>query len=241
VLAVSLMGAAAAVVFAAPAPASAASSKHALTVDTAKVSKIGTVLTTSSGRTLYHYTSDPMGQATCTGACAKVWPQILLPKGDTKIKAPKGIKGLDAIHVAGGRLQLAINGEALYRFSGDSRKGQAKGQGVEGTWFAVLKSGASSAPSTAAAQQTGTTTSTTATKSTSAQTPATKSTSTSTTAKSGVTSTTTAKSPSSPAPTTPAPTTPAPTTPTPTTQPPTPTTTPTTTAPTPPPSGGYGY
>ena len=45
-----------------------------------------------------------------------MWPQILLPKGDTKIKAPKGVKGLGTIHVAGGRLQLAINGEALYRF-----------------------------------------------------------------------------------------------------------------------------
>ena len=36
---------------------------------------------------------------------------------------------------------MTFDGVALYRFTGDTKAGQAKGQGVESKWFAVLKSG----------------------------------------------------------------------------------------------------
>jgi predicted lipoprotein with Yx(FWY)xxD motif len=117
-----------------------ASTSRTVTVGTAQVPKVGRVLTTSSGRTLYRFASDPKGMSTCTGECAKVWPPLLLPKGD-HLKGPHGLRGLSTIHVANGRLQVALDGVALYRFTGDSKSGQAKGQGVEGAWFAVLKSG----------------------------------------------------------------------------------------------------
>ena len=66
-------------------PASAKSSLlgKTLTIRTAHVASLGTVLASASGQTLYHYTSDPVGKVTCTGACAKVWPPLLLPKGVT--------------------------------------------------------------------------------------------------------------------------------------------------------------
>jgi predicted lipoprotein with Yx(FWY)xxD motif len=117
-----------------------ASTSHIVTVESAQVPKVGLVLTTSTGRTLYRFTSDPKGMSTCTGECAKVWPPLLLPKGD-HLKGAHGLKGLSTIHVAHGRLQVAFDGVALYRFMGDTKSGQAKGQGVEGAWFAVLKSG----------------------------------------------------------------------------------------------------
>jgi predicted lipoprotein with Yx(FWY)xxD motif len=117
-----------------------ASTSRTVTVEAAQVPKVGLVLTTSSGRTLYRFTSDPKGMSTCTGECAKVWPPLLLPKGD-HLKGPHGLKGLSTIHVAHGRQQVAFDGVALYRFTGDTKAGQAKGQGVEGSWFAVLKSG----------------------------------------------------------------------------------------------------
>jgi predicted lipoprotein with Yx(FWY)xxD motif len=193
------------------ATAGAASSPHTVTISTGKVANVGTVLTTSSGLTLYRFTSDPSGQATCTGACAKVWPPMLLPKGD-HLKGPRGVRGLATFHVGHGRSQVSFHGAALYRFSGDTKKGQAKGQGVEGTWFAALKNGVApvavttttAAPATATAPATVTPTTARATKSTTTPTPTTK----------------------PPAPTT-----------TPTTQaPPSTTTTPTTA-----PQGGYGY
>jgi hypothetical protein len=39
-----------------------------------------------------------------------------------------------------GRLQVALRGRPLYRFSGDHAKGEANGEGIEsfgGTWHAV--------------------------------------------------------------------------------------------------------
>jgi hypothetical protein len=60
---------------------------------------------------------------------------------------PKGVKGFSLIKV-GSHWQVAFHHVALYRFTGDKKKGQAKGQAFENAWFAVLKSGvpAASAP-----------------------------------------------------------------------------------------------
>jgi predicted lipoprotein with Yx(FWY)xxD motif len=219
---------------AAPASARGSStrSSHSLTVGTAKVSKIGTVLTTSSGLTLYRFTADPAGKATCTGVCAKVWPPLMLPKGD-HLKGPHGVKGLSTIRVGHGHEQVAFHHEALYRFAGDKKKGQAKGQGVEGMWFAVLSNGHSSDVTHAASPNI----------------PATPGSTTPSSTTPGQTSTPNTAPNTTPTPT--SPTTPV-TQPTPVTTPTTPTTQPaptttTTTAPPPStttttqPSGGYGY
>jgi predicted lipoprotein with Yx(FWY)xxD motif len=117
-----------------------ASTSHTITIKTAQVPKVGLVLTTTAGLTLYHWTSDPTGTSTCTGACAQVWLPLLLPKGD-HLQGPRGVKGLSTIHLAHGRRQVAFHGAALYHYTGDTKLGEAKGQGIEGMWFAVLKSG----------------------------------------------------------------------------------------------------
>jgi predicted lipoprotein with Yx(FWY)xxD motif len=223
-----------------PPPASAKG--VALVLKTEHVGKVGTVLATGTGLTLYRYTVDPTGKATCTGACAKVWPPLLLPKGVTHIKAPHGVKGLTAVRVHGGRLQVFFHNHALYSFASDTKKGEATGQGVENDWFAVLSNGKSSAPNAAPTPTstgatgtgTGSGTSTGSNTGTTAPPPT-------TTAPTGGGSTSTpptappvTKSPPATAPPTTAPpvTTPPPTT-TPTTSPPT-----TTTAP---PTGGVGF
>jgi predicted lipoprotein with Yx(FWY)xxD motif len=204
-----------------------------LTISTVRIPKIGTVLADNSGHTLYHFTSDPSGKATCTGACAKVWPPLLLPKGD-HTHGPRGLKDFSTIALAHGQKQVSFHGEALYRFAGDKKKGQAGGQGVEGTWFAVLAS--NTIPSTTPLPApTSTTTSSTAASSTASTAAPTKTKSTS-----APKSTTPGSTSGTPAPTSPPSTSPPTTTP-PTTTPPT-TTPPTTTPPTTtPPSGGYGY
>jgi len=199
-------------------------------VSTARVASIGTVLTTSSGRTLYRFTRDHAGHATCTGGCAAVWPPLLVPKGE-RVVGPKGVKGLRVFHGAHGHLQLEFRGSPLYRFSGDARQGQAKGQGVEGTWFAVL----------ARPGVTSTSTSTSSVPSTAPSTAPTGG---------GAVPLPTPTTPPAAGSTVPlpAPTTPAPSPPT-TIAPPAPTTTTTTEAPAPttttttvgPPGGGYGY
>jgi predicted lipoprotein with Yx(FWY)xxD motif len=216
-----------------PASAKGTASSKSLVIKTQHVASIGTVLTSSSGRTLYLYTLDPAGKVACTGACAKAWPPLLLPKGVTRIKAPHGVKGLSVVHVAAGRLQVFFHHAALYSFVSDTKKGQASGQGVENDWYAVLSNGKSSAPAAAStAPSTGA--------------PATTPTTSSGSSGTGSTSPSTTPSTSppvskSPVVTVPAPS--APTTTTPTTRPATTTTTsrPATTTTTAPPAGGAGF
>ena len=220
--------------FSVSASAMSASSGKSLVVKTEHVPKVGSVLATSSGLTLYRYTVDPAGKATCTGVCAKVWPPLLLPKGVARIKAPHGVKGLSAIRVAGGRLQVFFHREALYAFASDTKKGQATGQGVEGTWFAVLSDDKSSAPTSA------TTTTSPGAAATTATVPPTTTSVPSNTAPTPKTSNAPSVTPATtpkPAVTTPAVTTPPVTMPPVTTPPQTTTTQPPTTTPT----TGYGY
>ncbi len=208
------------------------SSAHtqAIHLSTAKVPHVGTVLTTGAGLTLYRFTANPAGMSTCTGSCAKIWPPLLAAKGD-HVSGPRGVKGLSLIDVGGGHWQVAFHDVALYRFEGDAKKGQAKGQGIAHEWFAVLKSGipAGTASGTAAAGtgagSTPTTPTTAAAGSTTTQAPP-AATSPPAPAQTPVT-----QAPA-PAPTTTPTTTSPPTTTTPTTQPPSTTTTM---------GGGYGY
>jgi predicted lipoprotein with Yx(FWY)xxD motif len=135
-----------------------ATSSHAKTikVSTAKVPNVGVVLTTASGLTLYRFTQDASGTSSCTGMCATIWPPLLASKG-AHVSGPRGVKGLTVMNVGNGHWQVAFHNVALYRFSGDKKKGQAHGQSVLGKWFAVLKSGIPAAAATGAAQSTPTT------------------------------------------------------------------------------------
>jgi predicted lipoprotein with Yx(FWY)xxD motif len=219
--------------FASSVPASANSPGKAVTIKAVVVPKLGKVLATNAGLTLYRFSVDPAGHATCTAACAKIWPPLLLPKGVSHIKAPHGVKGLSLVRVKGGRLQVFFHHQALYTFISD-RKGQATGQGVENDWFAVLSNGKSSAliSSTATSPTSSTTPpATTATPGTTAPKSTTPSSASTSNSSTGTTMPPVTQS-----------TTPPVTQPTspPTTQPPSTTTTqpPTTTTTT---TGGYGY
>ena len=91
------------------------------------------VLTTPSGRTLYYFTPDTAAKVTCSGACAKVWPPLVLGSG--RPSAPSGLAGtLGTVQGANG-LQVTYNGHPLYAFSGDKKPGQANGEGLQGKWY----------------------------------------------------------------------------------------------------------
>jgi predicted lipoprotein with Yx(FWY)xxD motif len=100
-------------------------------IASAKKAKVGTVIVDAQGRTLYRFTAEGQGLPVCTGACLSTWPPAIAP----------GTSGLPA-HVAtvrrgDGKLQLTYDGHPLYRYSGDTSKADAKGEGVGGQWFAV--------------------------------------------------------------------------------------------------------
>jgi predicted lipoprotein with Yx(FWY)xxD motif len=116
------------------APASAV-----LTVSTMPNGSLGTVLVDQSGQVLYRYTPDGTGKTTCTGVCATAWPPLTVPTASVHLTGKGGVSTSDlgTITRPGGVLQVTFKGMPLYRFAGDTQPGQAKGQGVEGTWFVV--------------------------------------------------------------------------------------------------------
>jgi predicted lipoprotein with Yx(FWY)xxD motif len=112
------------------------------TVKTAKNTDLGTVLVNSTGRTLYHFTSDTRTKASCTASCLAQWPPLLIAAGAKPVAGP-GISAakLGTLKRADGGLQVTYNGMTLYRYAGDSKAGQANGEAVSDKWYAVSSAG----------------------------------------------------------------------------------------------------
>jgi len=125
--------------------------------------KLGKVLATSSGRTLYLFMADKNGKSVCYGKCATFWPP-LMKKG--KVSAAAGVKAnlLGTTKRKNGKAQVTYKGHPLYLFKLDKSSGQIAGQGQNffgGKWFIVSSVG--KAIKAAPPAGGGTTTSTTTT------------------------------------------------------------------------------
>ena len=101
-----------------------------------------TLLVDQGGMTLYHFTRERTRRLLCVGGCASVWPPLLVSQGLRPL-AGLGINPLKlgTIRRPDGKLQVTYAGFALYRFSGDAKPGDTKGQGFGKVWFAVRPSG----------------------------------------------------------------------------------------------------
>jgi predicted lipoprotein with Yx(FWY)xxD motif len=125
--------------------------------------KIGNVLATSSGRTLYLFMKDRHGKSACYGQCATYWPP-LMKKG--ALRAGTGVKAklLGTTKRKNGKAQVTYKGHPLYLFKLDHAAGQIAGQRQNffgGKWYALSASGAANTKAPPAGG--GTTTSTTST------------------------------------------------------------------------------
>jgi predicted lipoprotein with Yx(FWY)xxD motif len=94
-----------------------------------------TVLTNTKGFTLYTLSGEKNGKFICTGSCTRTWPPLLVAAGAT----PKGPVTLGTIKRPEGKTQVTFKGAPVYTFSGDSKKGEANGDGIKdvGVWHAV--------------------------------------------------------------------------------------------------------
>lgn len=94
-----------------------------------------TVLTNIKGHTLYTLSGEKNGKFICTGSCTNTWPPLLVAAGTT----PKGPVKLGTIKRPEGKIQVTFRGAPVYTFAGDSRKGEANGEGIKdvGVWHAV--------------------------------------------------------------------------------------------------------
>lgn len=116
------------------APASARTSKL-VAKEVASASLGKTVLANLKGHTLYSLSAEKNGRFICTRSCLADWHPLLVPAG-TK---PTGPVRLGTIKRPEGKTQVTFKGKPLYAFAGDSKPGQANGEGFKdvGTWHAA--------------------------------------------------------------------------------------------------------
>ncbi|MDI3389203.1 SCO0930 family lipoprotein [Streptomyces sp. B-S-A8] len=106
-----------------------------------KSKKFGEVLTDSAGFTLYRFDRDTAkpSKSACAGECAETWPVVAAD-------GAKAAPGVDPALVGSvtredGTEQLTVAGWPMYRYAADEKPGDAKGQGVGGTWHAAAPDG----------------------------------------------------------------------------------------------------
>jgi predicted lipoprotein with Yx(FWY)xxD motif len=107
--------------------------------------KLGKILVTSSGYTLYAFSKDSRGKDACAKikGCLEAWPA---KEAQGKPSAGPGVHAslLSTVKLPTGATQVAYAGHPLYIYAGDSGPGQTSYVGVKqfgGTWDAVNAAG----------------------------------------------------------------------------------------------------
>ncbi|MEV1286413.1 hypothetical protein [Micromonospora sp. NPDC049679] len=105
------------------------------------VARMGKVVTDGEGWTLYRFDKDTNKPpaTNCAGECAKIWPPALTD-GNPALSGIASDK-VGTVNRQDGTKQLTLDGWPVYRYAGDEKPGQWKGQGVGGTWFVVAPDG----------------------------------------------------------------------------------------------------
>jgi predicted lipoprotein with Yx(FWY)xxD motif len=109
------------------------------TVKVTKNAKLGPLLVTSNGHTLYLFLKDRGGKSACYGACTTFWPPLLT---SSKAAAGAGSKAslLGTTRRKDGTLQVTYDHHPLYLFKLDTKPGMTQGEGLiefGAKWYAV--------------------------------------------------------------------------------------------------------
>jgi predicted lipoprotein with Yx(FWY)xxD motif len=113
------------------------------TVKAVKNAAVGktVVIEAKKGMTLYYLTGDTKAHKCSSATCTAFWPPLTVKSLHTKVRKGTGINGkLTVFKRSDGKFQVALRGKPLYRYAGDSAKGQANGEGIVnfgGTWHAM--------------------------------------------------------------------------------------------------------
>lgn len=115
--------------------------------------KLGTILVTAQGYTIYLFAIDKPNKSVCFGSCAQFWPPLKHPTAASGANLP-GKFG--TIKRAGGGTQATYDGHPLYLFQEDTSPGQVRGNAINtsgGLWYAITPAG--SKPAATAASKSG--------------------------------------------------------------------------------------
>jgi predicted lipoprotein with Yx(FWY)xxD motif len=123
-------------------PAPPASGQNA-TIGAANEDELGTIMVDSKGRTLYLFQSDAGSKSTCFGACAGTWPPLRATgKPAVSGRAKASLVGTSTR--SDGEQQVTYNGHPLYRYAGDTKAGDTRGQGLTdfgASWYVLSPAG----------------------------------------------------------------------------------------------------
>jgi predicted lipoprotein with Yx(FWY)xxD motif len=140
-------------------PNTTLASNQPVVVRAAQNPSLGTILTDSQGRTLYHFTKDKENLSVCYDGCANVWPPLLAGAGGTALG--EGVGGDLGVTLRNdGNHQVTYGGKPLYYYAPDTNPGDTKGQGIGQVWFVITPVAASTpaaapAPAPATLPRTG--------------------------------------------------------------------------------------
>jgi predicted lipoprotein with Yx(FWY)xxD motif len=113
------------------------------TIGLANNGNLGKILVDANGDTVYLFQKDTGTQSTCTGGCAGTWPPV---RAIGKPTVAAGLSGkVGTTPRSDGKPQVTYAGHPLYRYQGDSKPGDANGQGINAygaLWYAASSSGA---------------------------------------------------------------------------------------------------
>ena len=116
---------------------------HSSRADTVQLrhTSLGSILVSSSGRTLYEFTRDHANKNSCTAirGCSAVWSSL---KAKGRPTAGAGVKASLLSSTSGNQVTYA--GHPLYTYSADSGPGQTSYVGAKqfgGTWYAINAAG----------------------------------------------------------------------------------------------------
>jgi predicted lipoprotein with Yx(FWY)xxD motif len=120
-----------------------------------EVAGLGRVVTDQAGHTLYPFTQDSKNPSLsmCFDDCERLWRPVMAT-GDVVLT---GVERdlVSTVARPDGSTQMTVGGWPVYTYTRDVAPGQANGQGVRGTWFAVSpEGGKTGAPDPAAVKAT---------------------------------------------------------------------------------------
>lgn len=106
-----------------------------------KVARMGEVVTDENGFVLYRFDKDTANPPTsnCVEECERIWPPVYTDGKPSLKGVPDDVVG--TVTRQDGTRQVTLDGWPVYRYIGDKKPGQWKGQGVGGTWFVVTPEG----------------------------------------------------------------------------------------------------
>lgn len=121
-----------------PSGTATASSPQAVAVKLG-TSSLGEILVDGDGKTLYLFKKDTGSTSACTGACTNAWPPLL----GSSVTPGAGLDSGDFATITrdDGTTQITFYGHPLYRYAADETAGETTGQGLNGNWYVVSKSG----------------------------------------------------------------------------------------------------